>query len=491
MNRRGGEFATRLVWQNLSPAPFESGWSIFIKLLCLNQNSASLIARMLSNDRYRKQRIDYLDSDWIDFDAFGNALSVTPYRLKQGFLDQLGLYSPKSSLKLCNACLVHGYNNVLFSLKFVTHCPWHRLELISCTSCSQLMMVNNLRFDGNVFSSKCSHIQCSLADNLRSNELSEQQQLTLKVYTQELLCWLWKLRDSNLVQSLLDSEPESRWSNSDVLFSAAESIAGPCPWPTSHKIRNVKCIVWKQPIEPFSQDYRDLPSLKFKEIFKSIRRAVFKRYIKSHKRCFNELTSYSRNSMFDLNTQSVCPVALAYVSWIMAAEGVYYVQALKYKIVKSLQKHYQSSQPNFKIIPHSFATMFIQEFFTLWAEIIENMGKGTFEIITSSTLNYSAMFLDRSHIVLNADNSGSWMVLFPDPQPLETKSYCLCSGVRKTKGWMTNSPHSSTKKDHAYHFWNSRHPFSETLFKVHQFEDKETLFGAGIVSQKTSKFIYI
>src|SRR5208283_2814757 len=81
----------RMTWNPQDPAPYESAWSIFAKLMALNYCRPAEIANAI---KYRGlktlRKIEFRNSAWIDFARFGALLNVDPNRLRAGFLDQLG-----------------------------------------------------------------------------------------------------------------------------------------------------------------------------------------------------------------------------------------------------------------------------------------------------------------------------------------------------------------------------------------------------------------
>lgn len=83
----------RLSWNSAVPAPFESGWSIFLKLLAINHMNVGELLPLIQKRRgypTPTQALDFSRSDWIDFERFARLVGVQPERLKQGFLDQIG-----------------------------------------------------------------------------------------------------------------------------------------------------------------------------------------------------------------------------------------------------------------------------------------------------------------------------------------------------------------------------------------------------------------
>jgi hypothetical protein len=104
----------RLTWNSLCPHPYESGWSVFAKVLAVNyMRPHELVEIIKKRDVEKGHRLTHLDSSWIDFERFGAALGVASYRLRQCFLDELGFRITPSiypGVRHCQACLCEGVN---------------------------------------------------------------------------------------------------------------------------------------------------------------------------------------------------------------------------------------------------------------------------------------------------------------------------------------------------------------------------------------------
>src|SRR5690606_30730951 len=102
----------------------------------LNALTPKIIANKIAVPECNKKHKTYLyfrNSNWINFEKFGQFLGVDPNRLRPGFLDTWGeietQYTRSSGIKHCNECLAKGYHNVFFELGFIDICPWHNKRL--------------------------------------------------------------------------------------------------------------------------------------------------------------------------------------------------------------------------------------------------------------------------------------------------------------------------------------------------------------------------
>lgn len=65
----------KLIWQQTAPAPFESGWSIFAKLILLNQTKPYQLAGLLKlPEAEDNNKLRFRSSDWIDLEQFAEML---------------------------------------------------------------------------------------------------------------------------------------------------------------------------------------------------------------------------------------------------------------------------------------------------------------------------------------------------------------------------------------------------------------------------------
>ncbi len=132
----------RLTWNPFDPAPYESAWSVFGKLLALNFCKPADITNAISRQECTDSKyLVFRDCNWIDFDRFSDLIGVAPNRLRAGFLQQLGFpqFSYRDGahgIRFCPECLKFGYHSILFDLALVTECPIHQKPLQKgCTVC--------------------------------------------------------------------------------------------------------------------------------------------------------------------------------------------------------------------------------------------------------------------------------------------------------------------------------------------------------------------
>ena len=114
----------RLTWNSCEPAVFESGWSVFTKILFYNHldlKTFTLLIKKSDVDLRGLNPYNFRNSTWIDFERLANLLGVKSSRLTTCFLDQLGFNRQKyarefSGVRHCPDCFAMGYHCSLFEL---------------------------------------------------------------------------------------------------------------------------------------------------------------------------------------------------------------------------------------------------------------------------------------------------------------------------------------------------------------------------------------
>ena len=457
----------RLIWENSAPAPFESGWSIFAKLILLNGLRANHISSLISNPNQpplRKAGLNFRHSNWIDFQRFSDALCIEQERLRSAFLDELGFPIPirneqagnsteyKNGIKHCSACLAMGYHCVLFELGFIDTCPWHRNRLESaCTDCVDCVLKNRLfrkykerksehsclDDDWNECRSKCQHLSYSDGKTSRSIQFGLLEQRIIAKSGKQLLDWCQKVSNNPSIAHVLFHSSFSKESQSFTkFFNAAEEIAGPCPWPTSYKKMKVRSHHWLINRVRHEEEivYAAARNTKWGKTYRSIRRQIFNRYVRQHRSCWNELSNYHRVYSQRLDSDTVCPVALAYASWRLINEKFITTEAFK---IANLRSHpIRVLRLDHLGIEHSlnaFACIVYAQFFYIWEEILSHAGICEVAIQRGSYVDLEDFALTSSPLAGDADQRA---VIIPDHRNLVRQSFANCLGRVKQPGWM-------------------------------------------------------
>ena len=464
------QFGSRLIWQEISPAPFESAWSIFAKLQALNAMSPRRVHSIIADPSCKDANAHVLafrDSSWIDFDRFSNVLGVNESRLRAAFLDQLGFahldQSGRFGIKVCRDCLEKGYHSVFFELGFVDICPWHHKKLEPpCDYCYSTVFRSGLKkglnqINGSHIStevmwqsqySSCKHIQFNDGLVGKLNGLSQVEEQSIYERSAELLRW-WEIVSTNpelanfLSQNSFDDRDEFRLR---MLFSAAELLAGKCPWPVGIIRGLVRTQRWfESKADAVESAGERVPrASEWDIIYRSVRRHIFSRYVRPHRGCWNELSSYKYYDIRGLDSDTCCPVSLAYSAWRMSVEHLRNFEALKSKKLRNnriLAMTLDGPQSANSIRAH--ASLLYAYFFSIWGEILSHVGIDSFAIADSyvqwNSDLIAAIFSPNLDSFESGESGGEWTLVFSDPNVSQKKSFASCCGRLKKTDWMISS----------------------------------------------------
>ncbi len=445
-------FAKKLIWQSDSPAPYESGWSIFIKLIAYNLIKPNQLAAHISLSKIKNPKLSVDKSDWIDFEKFSLCTNVDTDRLKKGFLDQFGFSQncqPGVGVKHCSECLKLGYHCVFFQLAFITHCPWHNLRLMSpCKECGSALNVKGLDIsiesDNFKQKTKCGDVSINDLKLLSSNLLTSIQVEKITELCEIFLKWWGRVYSSIEVRSFFLEQYKfnDRFDKLPMYLSSAEALAGPCPWYIDIKRDRVRTLHWKQVANTHIYSYELYKDWRFESeiakrkssldlAYRSVRRYFYRKFIKPHKVCWNELINYKYEDALNLSSDKVCTVSLAFATWRMSVENVINIEALK---SRKLRKHaiiaYRINSEEFTSTLEGHTSLLYAYFFYLWELINKYSGDKKVILARSAYQSTKDNFIASYH-------SGEWVVAFPDFRSLELHSFTRCSGQLKEEGWMS------------------------------------------------------
>jgi len=490
------QFALRLIWQEISPAPFESAWSIFAKLQALNAMSPRRVHSIIADPSCKDVNAHVLafrDSSWIDFDRFSNVLGVNESRLRAAFLDQLGFahldQSGRFGIKVCRECLEKGYHSVFFELGFVDICPWHHKKLEPpCDYCYSTVFRSGLKkslnqINGSISTevmwqrqySSCKHIQFNDGLVGKLNGLSQVEEQSIYERSAELLRW-WEIVSANpelanfLSQNSFDDRDEFRLR---MLFGAAELLAGKCPWPVGITRGPVRTQRWcESKCDSADNAGGRVPRASdWDVVYRSVRRHIFSHYVRPHRDCWKELSSYCRSDTKRLDSDTCCPVSLAYSAWRMSVEHLRNFEGLKSEKLRShpvLAMTLDRPQPTNSIRAH--ASLLYAYFFSIWGEILHHAGVNSFAIADSNA-QWNRDLITAIYSPRGACNSGEsggeWTLVFAEPTALQRKSFVSCCGRSKQKYWMI----SSEIQEYWTDIWlGDGRDYGQPIFKLKKYE---------------------
>jgi hypothetical protein len=280
------------------------------------------------------------DLTWLNVGKFASLLGVNPNRLRQGHLDHLlGKKEGKSLhlIRFCEECWKSsGYHCALFDIQTIRCCPVHRCSLSEgCPKCLQELFrqpqlcIPDLGYGcsecGRMFEFDCAYFE---DETVVTNELS-----SLFKSCAELVLWWEKVgqqfqkRDALLKRVLLRENTKLHpdiLHFLDVELGFAETLAGP--------IKDWRFLV--EPTKAKHVSFQILPDggaatesisvndqrLAEKSLYKSIRRFLYKRFVRADRAAYWRILSLGPDACLMLKSQDLCLPAFAFVLWRMVCE---------------------------------------------------------------------------------------------------------------------------------------------------------------------------
>ncbi|AZD61032.1 hypothetical protein C4K18_3059 [Pseudomonas chlororaphis subsp. aurantiaca] len=105
-------------------------------------------------------------------------------------------------------------------------------------------------------------------------------------------------------------------------MSHVESLIGSCAWrPKAAYVRPIlkKTGFRISEVKNTVDALREGPK-EYLALFKSIRRHIYKIYVKPHKKCWNEITHFDTLKLHALDVEGACSASSAYLAWLMSLQ---------------------------------------------------------------------------------------------------------------------------------------------------------------------------
>lgn len=489
----------RMVWRSVDPAPYESAWCIFLKLIALNYCRPAFVARKIKRREFPTlSELPFEESHWIDFKKFSSLLRVDHSRLRAGFLDQLGFpFSgyKSGSIRVCNECLKHGYHCTFFLLPLVKECPIHHVALEeACTRCSRVVFKTGLKkrtiskltnrggildpgYDQLEYASECRHISFYPYRYLNPEPLDSDAIIRLQTSCEALVDWWQKVFTS------LHSEPDivhilaHRTYEVDdpeelkLAMDIARFSAGECPWSVSIQPLPATLIKFPQ----HGVDDRSRPSeielsSDLGRIYRSIRRHIFKRYIKpGHWNCWRFLSKFKLYMSRALGNHSPCTVVLAYMSWRMTLEGFSNIEAFgeKRKVSKGITPFPISVSAQSPQKYNEVASFWYADFFAILGKIETQIRSGGHFYIDrrQGTFEFSG-FAHLRECQQRMRVTGEWQLLFYNKEVSLRNAAIRCLARGRHLDRMFSIPSFSNMQTWEWTGYYSERNQSALLFRI-------------------------
>jgi hypothetical protein len=389
--------AKRLTWDPSLQFPFESGWSLFQKIKILNNLKDYELVDLIAREPVplRKGRLrDCADSSWIDFDRFSELLEVPAAELKNGFWDQLGIrvIRPKEyELRLCKMCWeMHRYHCVLFDLMWVRQCPWHNwpVDLPKATVVS--------RTDGVLRRVEPPAVSF---DELRAlTPMASGNKHRMIGHILEYLEW-WRGVQTRVPQAdrLLrrlvstchmtdQNEVDLRW---QAGFAQSRMPLRYGSW-ILEDVKSRSCCYARVTDSGRSKtaiDDRNTVRDHTGLCYRSIRRHVFRRYVRRHRACLTRLAQLSRDDLLSLAADGICATCLAYVVWRMSVENLVVVEGLFTRRSTNYALRLTEPSPESPSDDPARLRFTYMQFFGIWAAIVDHTAREGLRVSMQDTVS--------------------------------------------------------------------------------------------------------
>lgn len=280
-------------------------------------------------------------------------------------------------IRHCPVCIAQGYHSVFFQFALFNTCPWHGEKLTSCPSCTQaISQSNGMRFvlhdDHYEASLKCGHFYFNSKSSTRFDLNTEQQNQVYLNKAQLCAEWLECCADVSApfahILGRLSDEQRLDDKLLSIMYPGYCWISGiglKCPWSSVLDDLSHPCTAFSV-MRLDSAIRGNTQGVELKFLLKSIRRYLFKRFVRPHKKCYLFLISLTQRDWHCLDATSACSVSSAFIAWersISHVDGEGWIDTPNRVSTGWLAAPEQI---------HQVASLWLLHFYTIWSGIERN-----------------------------------------------------------------------------------------------------------------------
>lgn len=240
---------------------------------------------------------------------------------------------PRMRIRHCPQCIKFGYHSAVFFFEHITHCPWHREKLEYCKHCSDVLENDwRPRKGMATVSEQCEHLGVIL-DALPSAAIPEG-------FVSDEVAWCNEHRDwiqcavgliGHAAYEVLVQVPHDIFDRRVVVKFLADHL-----WPPDFAYKlDAKISMLKLPVSKLSWEipyHHELHGGKMHSqknairasqpqaspaeaatMAKSVRRYIFRRYLRLHRKCLARLSKVGLDQWHTFNLEGICPCVMAYL----------------------------------------------------------------------------------------------------------------------------------------------------------------------------------
>ena len=317
-------------------AEYESSWLIFLKALTINDISLKDFCSLVDKKdvQVRAANFQWAESHQFNLTALCLALGLSSQGLNNSFLDRLLMssYSARTEVvRHCKECIKKLYHCSLFQLPWITECPVHRVKLDECKACSfifQDLKLQKIRVKDRT--RLCLHLWPFLQDQFPVHRLSEEERSIFLSWGDSFATWFGKARDTSaedVLQMMAVPLSFHAINNRFVYWRYLEGQVGESPLSISAPRYDVARLSLER-LGETNQWTRKANFGQLVACFKSLRRQIYKRFVRPHHRCINKFRGLGLNHYYSLDGSARCSCAMAYYSWLVSAFNLYTMKDL-------------------------------------------------------------------------------------------------------------------------------------------------------------------
>lgn len=273
---------------------------------------------------------EFLSARNIELDTYAALLGERRADLEAGFLDTLGFPASLLStrgIRHCPACTKAAYHCTLFSVGALTHCPWHRIPLTQgCVQCGKVVRAMGLfNFSESVTCPSCGMRIVDPAYRV-SGVIDPVIRRAAEDCCREITAW-WRTVGTNeqtanelmgdSLRAATEADPENqvalKWGAVCALALPPES------WLTNICATPANIVRW-QDCRRDAVDTIEAGRTSLIRCYRSVRRQIFRKFVRPHRRCLSILTSAKRPDLYCLDREQACAVCIAFIAWRRAIE---------------------------------------------------------------------------------------------------------------------------------------------------------------------------
>lgn len=330
--------------------PYQSCWLIITKALLINRIGMQTVLRNYG-DGFSASNLGILHENLV-FDLSEHlqlsSLTLTQASISKHF--QSSSQGRLQAIRHCQDCIDLNYHSSLFQNPLLERCPVHNSLLKYCQSCTTA-----LRKGGSLFArpllknSACQHLTSLSKQRVPMVKLSAEALQIFEVLGDKHQRWIDSVERFNL-GSISDVMPKISGAKdlemSEFYFEYVRRRIGlpfDLYWQSMEFAHAVSRIDYTLAASAVAQS-KTRPAVfdlltdricataagafaasdvtDVIKCVKSLRRFLFKRYVRQHRRCFHALRSLSEGELHNLCFSSRCTCASAYCAWLVSSGGV-------------------------------------------------------------------------------------------------------------------------------------------------------------------------